>query len=178
MKNIGNIIVGLIMELVNDTYKIWEYMYAVSRNCLYQGIPKKEFLEISMSDKIYLETVYYMENPKISEIAEKLHYTSTAITNMTKKLEKKGYIKRIKSEEFDKRGVHIELTEKGKLMFRWKEEMNLATIDEFSKALTPEELETLDKLYEKIGSHLNKKLSLIYSQNPSGKKIEGRIIAL
>ncbi|MBA2853979.1 MarR family transcriptional regulator [Methanococcus maripaludis] len=157
------------MELVNDTYKIWEYMYAVSRNCLYQGIPKKEFLEISMSDKIYLETVYYMENPKISEIAEKLHYTSTAITNMTKKLEKKGYIKRIKSEE-DKREVHLELTKKGNYLFLWKEEMHKITVNNIKELLNPEEFENFKYLLGKISKDFENKLDVIYDQNKNINK--------
>ncbi|MBA2861741.1 MarR family winged helix-turn-helix transcriptional regulator [Methanococcus maripaludis] len=165
------------MNILKNMDKIWEFMYIASRNYLYTKIPEEEVSNFTLADREYLETINRMKNPKISELAEKMGYTNAAITKMTQKLEKKDYVKRIKSEE-DKREVIIELTEKGNFMFRWKEEMNLATIDEFSKALTPEELETLDKLYEKIGTHLNKKLSLIYSQNPCGKKIEGRIISL
>ena len=157
------------MELVNDTCKIWEYMYAVSRNCLYQGIPKKEFLEISMSDKIYLETVYYMENPKISEIAEKLHHTSTAITNMTKKLEKKGYVKRIKSEG-DKREVRVELTKKGNYLFLWNEEMHNVTVKEIKELLSPEEFENFKFLIRKISEDFENKLDGLYSQNKNINK--------
>lgn len=157
------------MELVKDTCKIWEYMYAVSRDYLYQGISKKEFLEISISDKLYLETVYYMENPKISEIAEKLHHTNTAITNMTKKLEKKGYVKRIKSE-VDKREVRVELSKKGNYLFLWKEEMHIITVKEIKEILNPEEFENFKYLLGKISNDFENKLDIIYDQNKNINK--------
>lgn len=106
------------MEKIKNTCKIWEYIYTISRDRLYQKIPKEEFLRLSTSDKEYLEAIKNLNNPKISELARDMGYTKTAVTTMVQKLEKNGYLKKIKSKE-DKREINVELTDKGRYIFEF-----------------------------------------------------------
>uniref|UniRef100_A9A7L1 Transcriptional regulator, MarR family n=1 Tax=Methanococcus maripaludis (strain C6 / ATCC BAA-1332) TaxID=444158 RepID=A9A7L1_METM6 len=146
-------------------------MYVISRNHLYQRIPKEEFLKISLSDREYLEAINKLKNPKISELAEEMKYTKTSVTNMVQKLEKNGYVKRIRSKS-DKREVYVELTEKGHYIFEWKENMHEITISGVMEILTPQELETFEILLEKIAKEFDQELDIIYKQNEHIDKLD------
>ncbi|MBB6402516.1 DNA-binding MarR family transcriptional regulator [Methanococcus maripaludis] len=160
------------MEKIKNTCKIWEYIYTISRDRLYQKIPKEEFLRLSTSDKEYLEAVKNLNNPKISDLATEMGYTKTAVTNMVQKLEKNGYIKKIKSKG-DKREINVELTYKGRYIFELKEEVYGYTIKRIKEVLTPQELETFKTILEKIAKDFDKELDKIYEQNKNIDKSDG-----
>lgn len=56
--------------------------------------------------------LYQKDERSIKELAEKIHRTQPTVTVLVNKLEKLGYVERIKSEE-DGRITSIKLTEKG-----------------------------------------------------------------
>ncbi|HTG68555.1 MAG TPA: MarR family transcriptional regulator [Candidatus Udaeobacter sp.] len=56
--------------------------------------------------------LYQKDELSIKELAEKIHRTQPTVTVLVNKLEKLGYVERIKSEE-DGRITSIKLTEKG-----------------------------------------------------------------
>ncbi|WP_155810392.1 MarR family winged helix-turn-helix transcriptional regulator [Methanococcus maripaludis] len=145
-------------------------MYVSSREYLYQKIPKEDVLEFTMTDKKYLDTIRTLENPKITELANEMGYTKTSVTERINKLEKKGYVEKIRSES-DKREVIVKLTERGHFMFKWRNEMHKCTLKEIENILSPEEIEIFERLSEKIGNSLEEKLEVKYSKNPELKKI-------
>lgn len=160
------------MEKIKNTCKIWEYIYTISRDRLYQKIPKEEFSRLSTSDKVYLEAIKNLNNPKISELATKMGYTKTAVTTMVQKLEKNGYIKKIKSKD-DKREINVELTDKGRYIFELKDEVYEYTIKRIKEVLTPQELETFKNILEKIAKDFDQELDKIYEQNEDIDKSDG-----
>ncbi|MBA2840982.1 DNA-binding MarR family transcriptional regulator [Methanococcus maripaludis] len=146
------------MNIIKNIDKMWDFMYIASMEYLYTEISQEELSELTLSDRDYIKIIYQLKNPKISEIAEKMGYTKTSVTIMVTKLEKKGYMKRIKSKT-DKREISVQLTKKGLFLFRWKEQMYNETLKEIKEVLSDEELENLDILLEKIGKKIDERVS-------------------
>ena len=69
-------------------------------------------------DSLYMREVHFVvavgpdATPTMSEMAQKLNVTQSAVTQMVTRLEKKGYVQRTKSAD-DKRVTAVYLTEKG-----------------------------------------------------------------
>ena len=59
-----------------------------------------------------LEVIYHKKRITVTDIKEKVLVASSSLTYILDKLEKKGLIKRLKSE-FDKRIIYVELTNDG-----------------------------------------------------------------
>lgn len=88
-----------------------------------------------------------------SELAEELDVTLPAITNLSKKLVNKGYIKRI-TPDTDRRSVYLQLTEQGReVMARMLERYQELT-KPMQDNLTDQELDALLSAYEKMTSLL------------------------
>ena len=72
-------------------------------------------------EKLFMREVHFVvalgteEQATMSEMADRLHVTRGAVTQIANRLEKKGYIVRLKASD-DKRQTTVSLTEKGKIL--------------------------------------------------------------
>ena len=87
------------------------------------------------------------------DLAEVFNRRGASITSMLQGLEKKGYIKRVTPEN-DERQKRIFVLEKGALLVEEFNQVFLDVEDNLTKALTPEEAETLKSLLQKVSSSL------------------------
>ena len=73
--------------------------------------------EIDLTYTQYLVMMYFweMKSSNLKELAKALIIDPSTLTPLLKKLEKKGYIKRVRSKE-DERNLVISLTEKGEAL--------------------------------------------------------------
>lgn len=141
-------------EIYNDVLPIVVPFYMFQQN-LAEGISKiqENKYQITNSEVDVMRCLYLSNNDdnilSPTKIFEKLMFTSGAITKVLKKLEEKGYIKRLENK-YDKRSKLVQLTPKGcevcknalTDMFKYEEET-------FSK-LTPEEREQFKELTLKL----------------------------
>jgi DNA-binding MarR family transcriptional regulator len=67
----------------------------------------------------YIDAIYILEIPTITEIANKLNITKASVTIGIIKLIKMGYVIKTQSSE-DKRVFHVSLTEAGKRLIKAK----------------------------------------------------------
>lgn len=73
------------------------------------------FSDLTLTQMNYLETIYQLQNPNLTELAIELNLTKPTVKVAIDKLIEKDYIYRVKSDE-DRRSAHLHLTEKGKLL--------------------------------------------------------------
>ena len=111
----------------------------------------------SENDDLYMSEVHFvvevgaMVTPTMGELAQRLNVTQGAVTQTAARLEKKGYIFRMK-DDFDKRMTRIGLTEQGMLLREAHisyDHAAYSSISEDLKEFSDEDLELFLR-YEKI----------------------------
>lgn len=111
---------------------------------------KKEsaIVDLSVKQLQCIELIYQMENPGLSELAEKLRITKPSVTVMIDKLEEHRYVERIKSD-VDRRSAHVHLTEKGLVAGQLHDKLHQKIARELTKTLSESEKEIMVVLLNK-----------------------------
>lgn len=91
---------------------------------------------------IFIEAIGLEEPRNMSEIAHRLSVTVGTLTTNMNGLERKGYIRRSRSER-DKRVVYVLLTDKGKKAFYHHRDFHKKMIRAIVRDLNEEEMEIL-----------------------------------
>lgn len=86
----------------------------------------------------------------IQEIGSKIDMTSGTMTYVIDKLEKKNYIKRVRSEE-DRRRIYIELTDQGVDFWKIIISKHMDQMNASFSHMTEDEMLTLIELMKKVG---------------------------
>ncbi len=107
-----------------------------------------KFPEINAQDEWYLDIIYSAECISSSELASLTGVTKSAITPVTKKLERDGYITKVRSEN-DRRTYLLCVTEETASRYR-KMELHGKNMIENSSVLTESEQKELRRLVKKI----------------------------
>ena len=107
-----------------------------------QAVITSQFSDISNNDMHIIEAIGIEVPRNMSVIAHKLSVTVGTLTTNMNGLEKKGYIRRERSQE-DKRLVYVLLTEKGKKAFYHHRDFHKKMIKAIVKDLSEEEMEIL-----------------------------------
>ena len=97
----------------------------------------------------YLDTIFHLGNPNISELASHLNVSKPTVTFAINNLEKLGYVKKSQSDQ-DRRYFSIHLTPQGKKMAQLHDEIHKNYAEIFRRVLDPNELRTLENLLEKV----------------------------
>lgn len=85
----------------------------------------------------------------VGELADSVGVKPSAITAMIDRLDKHEFVIRDRDEE-DRRVVHIRLTEAGRATLKQAKQSRLATLEHYLSHLTPEELESFIRIFEKL----------------------------
>lgn len=107
-----------------------------------KAVITSEFQDITNNDMHIIEAIGIEEPRNMSVIARKLAVTVSTLTTNMNGLEKKGYIRRERSQE-DKRVVYVLLTDKGKKAFYHHRDFHKKMIKAIVKDLSEEEMEIL-----------------------------------
>lgn len=105
--------------------------------------------EISLPQMHLLEVVGSYTSLRMKELAQKLGVTTGTLTVMIHRLEKKGYIKKVK-DDVDKRSYFIELTKLGRDEFEHHHLMHHHLIDEIVNILGDRDSEEFFNKMDKI----------------------------
>ena len=130
---------GHIIEVL--THRIEEYERRI--------IEQSDLSNISSRQLYYLDEIFHMEQPTLTELAEKIKVSKPSATALIYKLEKSGYIKKIWSEE-DKRSYHIQLTVKGKKLATLHDGIHYRFAKMMMRFLSDAEIKQLIKLLGKV----------------------------
>lgn len=93
---------------------------------------------LSIAELHTIEAVGLHETNSMKVVAERLEVTMATLTAAMNKLERKGFVKRTRSE-VDRRQVLVKLTNKGRKAFRVHEAFHRTMVDSALAELTPEE---------------------------------------
>lgn len=107
------------------------------------------FNDLTLTQMNYLETIYQLHNPNLTELAIELNLTKPTVKVAIDKLTEKDYIRRVQSDE-DRRSAHLHLTEKGKLINQMHDEAHKRMVKMISVNLDETEREQLVVLFEKV----------------------------
>lgn len=97
----------------------------------------------------YLDAIFHLENPKVSELASHLNVSKPTVTFALNKMEKQGYVTKTQSDD-DRRFFSIHLTPKGMELAKLHDEIHKSYSEFFKQALDENELETLEALLSKV----------------------------
>ena len=113
-----------------------------------------------------LEVIDYLDKPSINDLVNFLHISQPNMSYKVNVLEKKGYVKKVKSD-IDQRFLHIVLTEK---YLSYKQKKNEFTKDAMTRAeekLNQEEIENLYHSLYLVDGVLGEKLEEYLKDNKS-----------
>ena len=119
-----------------------------------RAIITDEFNDITNNDMHIIEAVGIGDLRRMSEIAGKLGVTVGTLTTNMNSLEKKGYIRRKRSEA-DKRVVLAFLTDKGKKAFFHHRDFHKKMIKSIMKGLYEDEMKAIIKGLTNLDGFLN-----------------------
>lgn len=107
------------------------------------------FARLTISQLQYIDAIYELREPTITEIAHRLNVTKASVTAGINKLVKGGYVMKTRSNE-DKRVFHISLTRAGERLVQLKHQA-LRDYEEFIlEALSDEESRQFHAILAKL----------------------------
>lgn len=111
------------------------------------------FNDVSITEVHTIEAIGMYEKPPASEVSKRLRITAGTLSVAINNLVKKGYVERIKSSK-DKRVVNLNLTNKGRLLYRVHAKFHSDMVNDAITDISEEEetllLLTLTKLHKYI----------------------------
>lgn len=121
-----------------------------------KAVITEEFRDITNNDMHIIEAIGVDEPRNMSLIAGRMSVTVSTLTTNMNGLEKKGYIRRERSQT-DKRVVYVILTEKGKKAFYHHRDFHKKMIKAIVKDLSEEEMEILYRCLVNLDAFLEPK---------------------
>lgn len=109
----------------------------------------EEYRDITNNDMHIIEAIGIETPRNMSEIAHRLHVTVSTLTINMNGLEKKGYIRRERSQK-DKRVVYVTLTDKGRKAFYHHRDFHKKMIKAIVRDLSEQEMEILYRCLENL----------------------------
>lgn len=101
---------------------------------------------LSIEESMLLEVIDYLDKPSINDLVNFLHISQPNMSYKVNVLEKKGYVKKVKSD-IDLRFLHIVLTEK---YLSYKQKKNEFTKDAMTRAEVKLNQEEIENLYHSL----------------------------
>lgn len=120
-------------------------------------LKKTNFKDISIKELRTIDAIGFNKAKKMSYIAKKLQITIGTLTVSINNLEKKDYVKREKSTQ-DKRIVTIQLTEKGKKLFKTHQNFKEKIMKQVILSLTQQEKEIFNGALNRFKLILNQEI--------------------
>ncbi|MFZ4463755.1 MAG: MarR family winged helix-turn-helix transcriptional regulator [Bacteroidales bacterium] len=108
-----------------------------------------QLLSLTHTQMHYLETINFLQNPSITELARTLKLSKPTVKVSVDKLIERDFLYKIQSDE-DRRSAHLHLTEKGKLINQMHDYYHKQIAESFTRKLNKEELQILVGLLEKV----------------------------
>ncbi|MCX7922620.1 MAG: MarR family transcriptional regulator [Clostridia bacterium] len=114
------------------------------------------FSDITVSQYYYIEAIYRLENPTLTQLAEELKISKASVTAAIDKLIKVGYVSKVQSNE-DRRVYHVSLSKKGKRIIENDRKNHLKFAGDIKMCLNEQEIEQFKNIANKIIEQYDKK---------------------
>jgi len=125
------------------------YISDLVEKVLEETISQADFTDLTQQQLRYLQVIFRMKNPTLTELARELDLTKPTVTVLADKLVEKGYIKRVKSDQ-DRRSMHLHIDKKGTKIEALREIAYERMEEKISSGLSETETAILTELLRKI----------------------------
>lgn len=136
------------LGLYEQVKQINESDYAINR-LIYKHYKKYLASNITTQQAVLLDIVYYAKKINVGEIALEMNISSSAVSQLIAKMEKKQFIHRSINPE-NRREIFITLGSKGWEYFKKQEHVERAVADRLFSKLTFSELNELERITKKL----------------------------
>ena len=106
-------------------------------------------MRISLSQLFYLEAIFQLGTPTLSELARHLNISKASTTTGVQKLIAKDLARKVQSTE-DQRVYHVHLSEKGRQLMAAEVHAMADFTEKLKRALDDNERQDLARLFEKV----------------------------
>lgn len=113
----------------------------------------EEYSDISFNTFLYLRKINSLGNPTMSELAKAMEVSKPSASNMVSKMAEKGLVE-TRTSPRDGRVCLLGLTDKGKKVIEIENVADMKFFEKVREILDEEELEVLERLFEKIAAGL------------------------
>lgn len=132
-------------KLINSVALLSDWIGQMEENAKGQF----SYLGLTLTQMHYIETIYSLDNPNITELAVVLKLSKPTVKVAIDKLIEKEFIYKVQSDA-DRRSAHLHLTEKGMLINQMHELAHSQMADQISVKLNRDEQMTLIQLIDKL----------------------------
>jgi len=133
--------------------KLFEKMDRYYQKNLKEHEFSEEYSDITYNVFLYLRKINSLDNPTISKLANAMEVSKPSASNMVSKIAEKGLLK-TKASPKDGRVCLLELTDKGKKVVEIENWADMRFFEKIQEILNKEELEVLERIFEKIAAGL------------------------
>jgi DNA-binding MarR family transcriptional regulator len=112
-------------------------------------IKNSELHKLTSTQIHYLDLIHRAGNPTLSELARKLKVTKPTVTNTIEKLETRGYLYKVQSDD-DRRIQHLHLTQKGNEIAVLHNQFHRVFTGKLVRDLDQDEIDQLVSVLEKV----------------------------
>lgn len=123
---------------------------------LEEEMKQKSNLNLLTSRQLYcIELIKNMQNPSLTELAEKMNIAKASISVMIERLEKRNFLYKVTSDK-DRRSAHVHLSEEGETAASLHAELHKRIAELLTEEMTESEQEILIVLLNKSVKSLMK----------------------
>jgi DNA-binding MarR family transcriptional regulator len=91
---------------------------------------------------------------RMNDLAERILYSNSGLTRVVDRLERDGYVQRVRPEN-DRRSIFVVLTDAGRSVMERARRRHRESIEEhFARHLTDADIKTLTRAFEKLREHV------------------------
>ncbi|EKU93535.1 Uncharacterized HTH-type transcriptional regulator yusO [Alloiococcus otitis] len=119
-------------------------------------LKKSRFSDLTLKEMHTIEAIAQDGSLSSNQVAKNLKVTPGTLTVAIQGLEKKGYVKRVKSDK-DRRVVLLQLTDRGQAIYQVHKNFHQEMVEETLTGLDPKEVEVLTKGLNNLQQFLLKK---------------------
>ncbi len=119
-------------------------------------LKKSRFSDLTLKEMHTIEDIAQDGSLSSNQVAKNLKVTPGTLTVAIQGLEKKGYVKRVKSDK-DRRVVLLQLTDRGQAIYQVHKNFHQEMVEETLTGLDPKEVEVLTKGLNNLQQFLLKK---------------------
>jgi DNA-binding MarR family transcriptional regulator len=112
-------------------------------------IGKSEFSDVTVSQLFYLEAIYQLDSPTLSELADHLKVSKASATSAVQKLVKKGLAEKVQSSA-DQRVHYVHLSNDGLRLIEAEMHAMTGFADNITESLSDSETRQLMEIFQKI----------------------------
>ncbi|WP_461215816.1 MarR family winged helix-turn-helix transcriptional regulator [Lacticaseibacillus sp. GG6-2] len=112
-------------------------------------LKKSQFSDLSITEMHTIDAIGLHAKPTSSEVATRLHVTQGTLTVGIKNLVRKGYVERIHDDK-DKRVVNLQLTRKGRLMYRAHQAFHQQMVASFVSGFDDSEIALIESALDNL----------------------------